>query len=276
MIKIKNWNQFNQPINEEISLSDVSGKIKYLLKRVSNMKRERAKTILIWGLSGLLTITNIDRINNTIKSDNQISQMIDDSDLGELIDEVIEDIKSSGGQEFFNGSKLRLSQAGWDKIKREEGDPKKKGEPVLTAYKLGDGMITVGWGHAEPISRSKYKVGDKITREEAQKLLETDLKVAADGVRRIFTDWSKEGIDRPITQDQFDALVSMALNLGVSGLRKTEVIQYIKKGDYKKAGEKIKNQSLNKNFHGLESRRQRESNLFLSYLESDSELSKNL
>ena len=59
----------------------------------------------------------------------------------------------------------------------------------------------------------------------------------------------------------------MCLNFGVSGLRQSDVIKHIKKGDYKKAGESIKKQSLSKKFSGLESRRERESALFLSYLD---------
>lgn len=137
--------------------------------------------------------------------------------------------------------------------------------------KIGDGKITVGWGHAEPVKTSKYKKDQVITREEAKKLLQEDLNRSADGVRRIFKEWKDKGIERKITQDQFDALVSMAFNLGVSGLRKSDVIQHIKKGDYKKAGESIKKQSLSKKFSGLESRREREADLFLSYLEETPE-----
>jgi lysozyme len=122
---------------------------------------------------------------------------------------------------------------------------------------IGDGMITVGWGHAEPVSKSKFKVGQVITKEEATKLLKEDLKTAADGVRKIFKQWEDDGIERKITQDQFDALVSMCFNMGIGGLRRSEVISLIKKGNYEGAGERIKTQSV----------RKREADLFLSYLD---------
>lgn len=56
-------------------------------------------------------------------------------------------------------------------IKRVEGEQ-------LTAYDLGDGMITIGYGHAEPKSKSKYKVGQTISKSEAEQLLTQDIKTA--------------------------------------------------------------------------------------------------
>ena len=38
-----------------------------------------------------------------------------------------------------------------------------------------------------------------------------------------------------ITQGQFDALVSLAFNAGCSGIRQSEFIQSVKKGDHKKS-----------------------------------------
>ena len=52
---------------------------------------------------------------------------------------------------------LKLSQNGWDFIRDNE-------KFIEVARKLGDGMITVGYGHAEPIKTSKYKIGYKISR----------------------------------------------------------------------------------------------------------------
>jgi len=56
-------------------------------------------------------------------------------------------------------------------IKRVEGEQ-------LTAYDLGDGMITIGYGHAEPKSKSKYKVGQTISKPDAEQLLTQDIKTA--------------------------------------------------------------------------------------------------
>jgi GH24 family phage-related lysozyme (muramidase) len=59
----------------------------------------------------------------------------------------------------------------------------------------------------------------------------------------------------------------MAFNMGVSGLRKTQTINAIKNGEYKKAGEFIKSENISSKFEkGLEKRRKEESEMFLSYL----------
>jgi len=109
----------------------------------------------------------------------------------------------------------------------------------LNAYTIGDGKVTIGYGHAEPISKSKYKKGDKITKETADKLFKSDLKVAYSGMHRLFKQWESEGNNVLISQEQFDAMVSMTFNMGVSGLRRTEFIQLLKKGDILAADKQI-------------------------------------
>ena len=173
---------------------------------------------------------------------------------------------------FKDPTKMKVSHKGFEHIKQVEGDPAHPGEPVLKAYKLGDGMITVGWGHAQKIKQSKFRVGQHITREMAEKLLHKDVEVASDGVRRMFQDWKDEGVDIKITQDQFNALVSMALNMGVSGLRNSHVVDAIKSGNLKKAGETIKTTSVSKKFGGLEKRREKESEMFMTAYLSPSQL----
>lgn len=243
---------------------NVASYLRKVFQRIKNLSIERKKSILIYALTGLLMFSNSDKIFSVINSDNFIkSELVSTPELKDTIAQKLEE------SPFKDATMMKLSQDGWDQIKAEEGDPKNPGEPVLKAYKIGDGKITVGWGHAEPVKTSKYVKGQVITREEAKKLLQEDLNRSADGVRRIFKEWKDKGIERKITQDQFDALVSMAYNLGSSGLRKSEVIQHIKRGDYKSAGHSIKKQSLSKKFSGLGSRRERESNLFLSYLEEE-------
>ena len=252
-------------ITESIG-DNVASYLRKVFQRIKNLSIERKKSLLIYTLTGLLMFSNSDKILSVINSDNFIkSELVSTPELKDVVEQKLEE------SPFKDATVMKLSQDGWDQIKAEEGDPKNPGEPVLKAYKIGDGKITVGWGHAEPVKTSKYKKGQVITREEAKVLLQEDLNRSADGVRRIFKEWKDKGIERKITQDQFDALVSMAFNMGVSGLRRSDVIQHIKKGDYKTAGESIKKQSLSKKFSGLESRREREADLFLSYLEETPE-----
>ena len=125
-------------------------------------------------------------------------------------------------------------------------------------------MVTVGYGHAEKVSKTKIRVGQKITQEKADEYLKEDLKEAADGVRRMFKDWEKEGTNVSITQSMFDALVSMAFNAGVGGLRRSDVVEHLKRGDYQTAADSIKTFRVSSKFPGLALRREKESEMFLA------------
>jgi lysozyme len=125
-----------------------------------------------------------------------------------------------------------------------------------------DGMINIGWGHAEPIKTSKLKIGDEITEKQAEVLFQKDILTAEKGVKRLFKDWKDKGIDVQINQNMYDAIVSMAFNMGISGLRKTEFIQKLKDKNYKEAGELIKKLSASKKYPGLKIRRESEHKLF--------------
>jgi lysozyme len=152
-------------------------------------------------------------------------------------------------KKYKMGYEWKLSQDGWDHIREEEG-------LKLKAYKIGDGKITVGYGHAEPIKDSKFKVGETITKEKAEELLKQDIKIAADGVRRMFKDWEKDNTDIKITQSMFDALVSIAYNVGVGGLRRSDLVNKLKRGEYEQAGDSILHFKTSKRFPGLAKRRQ--------------------
>jgi len=246
-------------LNESIG-DDVAGYLRKVFDRIKNLSTEKKKTILVYALSSLLLFTNVDKITHVLHTDNLIkNELVKSPELNKVIKEKL--------SPFKDPTKMKVSHKGFEHIKQVEGDPANPGDPVLKAYKLGDGMITIGWGHAEKIKGSKFKVGQHISREMAQKLFNKDVSSAADGVRRMFSEWKDEGVDIKITQDQFDALVSMALNLGVSGLRQSDVVHQIKIGDLKKAGETIKTTSVSKKFAGLSKRREKESELFMTYLE---------
>lgn len=158
---------------------------------------------------------------------------------------------------FRNPLSFGISTAGYEHIVGHE-------KLRLKAYNIGDGHITIGYGHAEPISKSKYRVGQTITEEEADKLLKEDLVTASEGIKRMFSDWEKRGTHLKITQSQFDVLVSMAFNMGVSGLRNSEFIEKLEKDGINTASELIKTTGLRDGFAGLESRREIEYNMFIS------------
>ncbi|MCK9417144.1 lysozyme [Candidatus Dojkabacteria bacterium] len=146
---------------------------------------------------------------------------------------------------------LKLSQKGWDFIRDNE-------KFIEVARKLGDGMITVGYGHAEPIKTSKYKVGYKMSKTEAHRLFLEDVNIAARGVKRIFKEWENIGIKIKITQNQYDVIVDLAYNMGISNLRQTKFVQALKKYDLQKAANLIRETGLEEDFPGLEERRKKE------------------
>jgi len=177
--------------------------------------------------------------------------------------------------------KLEVSQTLIDSLKREEGIG---GKPVLTAYDLGDGAYTIGYGHAVFADPSRGDNGGKydflpkynqitpgkttITPEQAEILLKDDVKSASDELDRLLNQWTSKGIEPNITQPMYDAMVSMIYNMGIRNFRLTEFIQLVKRGKFKSAAEEIKTTSkhmFNK-YPGLETRRNRESEMFKSGL----------
>jgi GH24 family phage-related lysozyme (muramidase) len=161
-----------------------------------------------------------------------------------------------------------------DHLKYEEGSIVNKGEPNLVAYDLGDGAYTIGYGHAifpdeeESFNflprYSKIRPGrTKITKENAEVLLKDDLREAESIINRILNQWEQKGIKPPITQGMYDAMVSMAFNMGI-GIRTSKFIQAVKQSDFDLAKKLILTTSENlfDNFPGLELRRKKESEMF--------------
>jgi GH24 family phage-related lysozyme (muramidase) len=239
----------NSSINESVDYKSIWDNIVSKLKGLSDAGKRK---LIKYGVGTLLafnTITNVVQIINTSGASAEDKQI-----AIEMIDN-----KSNKEESFKLGYEFKLSNEGWNHIKNEE-------KCVLKAYSIGDGKITVGYGHAEDIGKTKLRKGQEITQARADKYLKEDLKEAADGVRRIFKDWEERGIDVKISQSMFDALVSLAYNSGVGSLRQSELIQHIKKGELKLAGDSIKDYNLNKKFPGLETRREKESEMFLASL----------
>lgn len=136
----------------------------------------------------------------------------------------------------------------------------------LAAYSIDDGKITIGWGHAEPEENSHYAIGEVISEKQAAYLFEKDIKRAENGVKEIFLQYRNEQAEKYeeiiLTQNMFDAMVSMAFNMGVNGLNNTEFIELLKQKDYLAAAERIKTTKINSKFPGLINRRKEEAEIF--------------
>lgn len=110
---------------------------------------------------------------------------------------------------------------------------------------------TIGWGHTESVSE-----GDHITRDEGEVLLQGDL-IETEG-------YIKNIIKVPLTQHQFDALVSICFNMGIGNLqKKTEIVKLTNRGNYAAACADFgyhfsgtdRNTNESKEFDGLKRRR---------------------
>jgi len=157
---------------------------------------------------------------------------------------------------------FRTSKEGMDFIKEHE-------KLRLEGYEIGDGMVTIGYGHAEPVGTSQYAVGQEITEYEADKLFKQDIKKFEEGIRDLFRLWAGRGLDVEISQSMWDSMISMAYNMGINGLRGSEVVLALRDKDYIQAADSILTTNVDPNFPGLEPRREAEKELFLKGLLSD-------
>lgn len=138
-----------------------------------------------------------------------------------------------------------ISERGLELIKKHEGCK-------LKAYKCSAGVWTIGVGHTLGV-----REGDVITQKQADKLLRDD--VAA-------TELGLKGLVKPrITQNMFDALVSLVFNIGIGNFAKSTVLREINNADFAAAAEAFLmwNRGGSKVLPGLVRRRKEEHDLFL-------------
>lgn len=81
----------------------------------------------------------------------------------------------------------------------------------LKAYQDAVGVWTIGYGHTKDV-----KQGMVITDEQADAFLTSDLIYFENGVNKLINE-----LNCIVTQNQFDALISFAFNLGLGSLRKS-------------------------------------------------------
>lgn len=110
---------------------------------------------------------------------------------------------------------MNISQNGIKLIKQFEGCE-------LTAYRDVVGVWTIGYGHTGDV-----KEGETITQAQADEILANDLKTYVAGVNNL--------VKVSINQNQFDALVSFAFNLGVSALGMSTLLQDINAHNFQAA-----------------------------------------
>ena len=130
----------------------------------------------------------------------------------------------------------------------------------LTSYLCSAGVPTIGYGATYYHDGSKVKLGQTITRDQANQLLKDHLKEFEGSVIGLLN-------TTKVNQNQFDALVSFTFNLGAANLAKSQLLRFIKANpnDPKIAAEFAKwNRAGGEVSTGLVRRRKKEAQLYFT------------
>jgi lysozyme len=92
----------------------------------------------------------------------------------------------------------------------------------LHAYRDVVGVWTIGYGHSSYAGKPVPVAGMTITAAQADTILADDLRRVEMGVLA--------AIKRPMEQGQFDAMVSLAFNIGLAAFRSSSVARYFNRG----------------------------------------------
>ena len=142
---------------------------------------------------------------------------------------------------------MKISQYGIDLIKHFEGCE-------LQAYQCAAGVWTIGYGHTKGV-----QPGDEWSEDHANHMLEVELEE--------YENYVSTAVTVPLSQNQFDALVSWVYNLGNGNLTSSTMLKVLNSGDYDGVPAQIKrwNKAGGKVLEGLNRRRQAEADMFVGH-----------
>lgn len=145
---------------------------------------------------------------------------------------------------------MKISSLGLELIKEFEGFS-------ANAYLCPAKIPTIGYGNTFYEDGRKVKLGEQISKTDALELLE---KV----VNKDFADKIFPAIKVKVSQSQFDAMCSLAYNIGTGSFLKSTLLKKVNAGDFIGASEEFLkwNKSGGKELLGLTRRRKREFDLF--------------
>ena len=130
----------------------------------------------------------------------------------------------------------------------------------LVAYDDGVGVWTIGFGTTIYPNGIKVKKGDTCTEAQAKSYMAHDLKKFEQAVNG--------AVNIPLNQNQFDALVSLAYNIGTGAFNKSTLVKKLNAGDIRGAADQfdVWINAGGKRMQGLVNRRAREKALYLACL----------
>ena len=247
--KSKTWVETKEDAIEYLNL---------LKEKIKNLPDELKNKIIKYVLYSFIGLISLTQIKNYL-----------DPPLKSAVETEKEIIKTLNPEIIRNSSEGLFNHLKW-----EEGSIYDKGEPVLTAYDLGDGAYTIGYGHA--IFKGENEGYDflpdyddirpgrtSITKEDAETLLRDDIKESERIINNELSRWEEEGFKPILTQGMYDALISLAYNMGPNVVDK-QFMDAVKRGDFENAKNLIlkTSSSLFDDYPGLKTRREKEAKMF--------------
>ncbi|WP_288061363.1 lysozyme [Rodentibacter caecimuris] len=144
---------------------------------------------------------------------------------------------------------MEISERGINFIVAEEGERS-------TAYQDVVGIWTIGVGHTGFVDGKPVAKGMTITQEKSREILKADLARFEKAINA--------SVNVPLKQNQFDALVSLAFNIGEGAFRRSTLLRKLNAGDYNGASQQflVWKNAGGRVSQGLLNRRRREKALF--------------
>ena len=148
--------------------------------------------------------------------------------------------------------RMKISEKGLSMIERFEGC-------LLKASNKLDGVWTIGYGQTGSYYGKRVHRGITTTKAEAHAWLR-------DHSIKTYEDAVTQAVKVPLNQNQFDALVSFAYNVGVGALKQSTALRKLNAGDYAGAADALTmwTKCNGKVLAGLVRRRKEERALFLT------------
>jgi lysozyme len=150
---------------------------------------------------------------------------------------------------------LRTTEIGLQLIKTFEGRK-------LAAYRCPAGVWTIGYGHTSRAGPPAVTPGLKISAAQATQILRDDIDLFETEVETLV-----QGVD--LEPHQFDALVSLAFNIGVPALKSSTLLKRVRAGRFEDVPAQVMrwNKIDGKTLAGLTRRRRAECALWRGDLE---------
>jgi GH24 family phage-related lysozyme (muramidase) len=155
---------------------------------------------------------------------------------------------------------MKPSSKCYDLIKKWEGCYNKRNDGLIQAYLCPANVATIGWGSTHNYAENRaVALGDVIDQATADKWLEIEVNEKAAGVLSALGNVKAN-------QNQFDALVSFAYNVGIGAFSSSTMLKKIKSGNMVGAADEFLRwvNAGGEVLEGLVNRRKDERALFLT------------